>query len=57
MIKGVRLGGTGKTLAFYDTLEVPIIENTADEEDLTEGMAAVSLLSVGKWQSADRRRR
>lgn len=41
MIKGVRIGGTGKTLAFFDTLEVPIIENTADEEDLTEGMAAV----------------
>ncbi|WVF67114.1 methylthioribulose-1-phosphate dehydratase [Kwoniella sp. CBS 6097] len=40
MIKGVRLGGVGKTLRFFDTLEVPIIENTADEEDLTEGMAA-----------------
>lgn len=41
MIKGVRRGGVGKTLAFYDTLEIPIIENTADEEDLTEGMAKV----------------
>ncbi|WVR03923.1 methylthioribulose-1-phosphate dehydratase [Kwoniella sp. DSM 27419] len=40
MIKGVRLGGVGKTLRFFDTLEIPIIENTADEEDLTEGMAA-----------------
>lgn len=40
MIKGVRLGGNGSTLKFYDTLEVPIIENTADEEDLTDGMAA-----------------
>ncbi|WWD16647.1 methylthioribulose-1-phosphate dehydratase [Kwoniella shandongensis] len=39
MIKGVRIGGVGKTLRFFDTLEVPIIENTADEEDLTEGMA------------------
>lgn len=39
MIKGVRLGGNGKTLRFFDTLEVPIIENTADEEDLTSGMA------------------
>jgi methylthioribulose-1-phosphate dehydratase len=39
MIKGVRLGGNGKTLRFFDTLEVPIIENTADEEDLTDGMA------------------
>jgi methylthioribulose-1-phosphate dehydratase len=42
MIKGVRLGGVGKTLKFFDTLEVPIIENTADEEDLTSGMAEVS---------------
>ncbi|KAI5455287.1 Methylthioribulose-1-phosphate dehydratase [Naganishia albida] len=40
MIKGIRLGGTGKTLAYHDTLEIPIIENTADEEDLTDGMAA-----------------
>lgn len=40
MIKGVRIGGNGKTLRFFDTLTVPIIENTADEEDLTEGMAA-----------------
>lgn len=40
MIKGVRLGGNGSTLKFYETLEVPIIENTADEEDLTDGMAA-----------------
>lgn len=39
MIKGIRIGGHGKTLRFFDTLEVPIIENTADEEDLTSGMA------------------
>ncbi|GFZ42655.1 Methylthioribulose-1-phosphate dehydratase [Saitozyma sp. JCM 24511] len=39
MIKGVRIGGSGKTLRFFDTLTVPIIENTADEEDLTDGMA------------------
>lgn len=39
MIKGIRLGGNGKTLRFFDTLEVPIIENTADEEDLSSGMA------------------
>lgn len=42
MIKGVRIGGSGKTLRFFDTLTVPIIENTADEEDLTDGMAEVS---------------
>lgn len=41
MIKGVRLGGVEKTLKFFETLEVPIIDNTAFEEDLTEGMAAV----------------
>ncbi len=40
MIKGIRIGGTGKTLSFFDTLTIPIIENTADEEDLTDGMAA-----------------
>jgi methylthioribulose-1-phosphate dehydratase len=39
MIKGIRIGGVGKTLSYHDTLEIPIIENTADEEDLTEGMA------------------
>ncbi|KAJ9100025.1 Methylthioribulose-1-phosphate dehydratase [Naganishia cerealis] len=39
MIKGIRIGGVGKTLAYHDTLEIPIIENTADEEDLTDGMA------------------
>lgn len=41
MIKGIRIGGVGSTLQFYDTLEVPIIENTADEEDLTFGMSQV----------------
>lgn len=39
MIKGVRVGGTGRTLSFMDTLEVPIIENTPNEEDLKDGMA------------------
>ena len=28
MIKGVRVGGTGKALSYLDTLTVPIIENT-----------------------------
>ncbi|WVW80012.1 methylthioribulose-1-phosphate dehydratase [Kwoniella bestiolae CBS 10118] len=40
MIKGVRIGGVGKTLSFFNTLEIPIIDNTAVEEDLTESMAA-----------------
>lgn len=44
MIKGMRLGGVGKALAYYDTLEIPIIENTADEEDLTEGMEKVGVI-------------
>ncbi|KAL7416150.1 putative cytoplasm protein [Mrakia frigida] len=39
MIKGVRIGGVGKTLTFLDTLTIPIIENTPDEEDLTDSMA------------------
>ena len=41
MIKGVRIGGMGKTLSYLDTLTVPIIENTPHEEGLTESMALV----------------
>jgi hypothetical protein len=57
MIKGVRIGGVGKTLKFYDTLEVPIIENTADEEDLTFGMAAVGHLQHNRHLLMGRVRR
>jgi len=39
MIKGVRLGGTGRAMCYLDTLEVPIIENTPNEEDLKDSMA------------------
>jgi len=39
MIKGVRVGGIGPTLSYLDTLEIPIIENTPNEEDLKESMA------------------
>ncbi|KAI8835730.1 class II aldolase/adducin N-terminal [Chytridium lagenaria] len=39
MIKGIRVGSTKESLRFYDTLQVPIIENTAEEEDLQERMA------------------
>ncbi|EIM85751.1 Methylthioribulose-1-phosphate dehydratase [Stereum hirsutum FP-91666 SS1] len=39
MIKGVRIGGTGKALSYLDTLVVPIIENTPNEEDLKDSMA------------------
>ncbi|KAF9233798.1 class II aldolase/adducin N-terminal [Melanogaster broomeanus] len=39
MIKGVRKGGNGPTLSYLDTLKVPIIANTPDEEDLKDSMA------------------
>ncbi|KAJ2787404.1 Methylthioribulose-1-phosphate dehydratase [Coemansia interrupta] len=39
MIKGIRRGSTASNLAFFDTLRVPIVENTAREEDLTRRMA------------------
>ncbi|THH11169.1 hypothetical protein EW145_g836 [Phellinidium pouzarii] len=39
MIKGLRLAGTGKALSYLDTLVIPIIENTPNEEDLKDSMA------------------
>lgn len=39
MIKGIRQKGTGKALSYLDTLVVPIIENTPNEEDLKDSMA------------------
>jgi methylthioribulose-1-phosphate dehydratase len=39
MIKGVRVGGTGRALSYLDTLVIPIIENTPNEEDLKDSMA------------------
>ncbi|KAJ7213947.1 Methylthioribulose-1-phosphate dehydratase [Mycena pura] len=39
MIKGVRVGGIGRALSYLDTLVVPIIENTPNEEDLKDSMA------------------
>jgi methylthioribulose-1-phosphate dehydratase len=41
MIKGVRVGGIGRALSYLDTLIVPIIENTPNEEDLKDSMADV----------------
>lgn len=39
MIKGIRKGNTKDDYYFYyDTLVVPIIENTAQEEDLKDRM-------------------
>jgi ribulose-5-phosphate 4-epimerase/fuculose-1-phosphate aldolase len=40
MIKGVRVAGTGAALSYLNTLELPIIENTPNEEDLKDSMAA-----------------
>ncbi|KAI7833683.1 putative methylthioribulose-1-phosphate dehydratase [Kickxella alabastrina] len=39
MIKGIRRGNSGQSLSFFDTLRVPIVENTAEEENLTRRMA------------------
>lgn len=39
MIKGIRVGSTKQNLRFFDELVVPIIDNTAEERDLTERMA------------------
>lgn len=49
MIKGVRRGGMGKTLSYPDTLVVPIIENTPNEEDLKDSMAEVSPRPLTKF--------
>ncbi|KAJ3120204.1 Methylthioribulose-1-phosphate dehydratase [Physocladia obscura] len=38
MIKGIRIGSTKNSLKYYDTLVIPIIENTAEEEDLKDRM-------------------
>lgn len=42
MIKGIRRGNTNTNLRYFDKLVVPIVENTPEEEDLTERMAEVS---------------
>lgn len=41
MIKGIRKGTSKENLRYYDRLVVPIVENTAEEEDLTDRMAKV----------------
>ncbi|KAI8066440.1 methylthioribulose-1-phosphate dehydratase [Gongronella butleri] len=40
MIKGIRRGSTKANLRYFDKLVVPIVENTPEEEDLTDRMAA-----------------
>lgn len=44
MIKGIRRGSTKTNLRYFDKLVVPIVENTPEEEDLTERMAKVFFL-------------
>ncbi|KAL0074328.1 methylthioribulose-1-phosphate dehydratase [Phycomyces blakesleeanus] len=39
MIKGIRRGSSKTNLRYFDKLVVPIVENTPEEEDLTERMA------------------
>ncbi|CAG8621836.1 9339_t:CDS:2 [Funneliformis mosseae] len=39
MIKGIRRGDTKRNLSYHDMCIVPIVENTAEEEDLTDSMA------------------
>ncbi|KAG0006372.1 hypothetical protein BGZ80_000797 [Entomortierella chlamydospora] len=39
MIKGIRKGMTKENLRYFDRLVVPIVENAAEEEDLTDRMA------------------
>ncbi|KAF8980004.1 hypothetical protein BGZ46_004767 [Entomortierella lignicola] len=39
MIKGIRKGMSKENLRYFDRLVVPIVENTAEEEDLTDRMA------------------
>ena len=38
MIKGIRRGTLGDRLRYFDTLTVPIIDNTTHESDLTESL-------------------
>lgn len=45
MIKGVRKAGMSEALTYLDTLVIPIIENTPNEEDLMEGMAEVRMFN------------
>ncbi|EDQ84686.1 uncharacterized protein MONBRDRAFT_29994 [Monosiga brevicollis MX1] len=40
MIKGIRKASTGQSYGYYDTLVIPIIENTAREAELQSRMAA-----------------
>ena len=41
MIKGIRIGSSKQNFKYYDMLEIPIIENTAEEQDLKDRMNQV----------------
>ena len=58
-IKGISRGGTGSTeiaeggrklgnLGFFDTMQIPIIDNTAHEEDLKDSLEA----AIKEWPDA-----
>ena len=40
MIKGIRVGSTTANLRYFDELLVPVIDNTPEESDLTQRLAA-----------------
>lgn len=48
MIKGIRIGSTKQNLRYFDKLVVPIVENTPEEEDLTDRMAEVIVVLWSK---------
>ncbi|KAI8814920.1 hypothetical protein BJ742DRAFT_766119 [Cladochytrium replicatum] len=52
MIKGIRIGNTKNNLKFYDTLVVPIIKNTSEEEDLRDRMHEAMTMYLKSVQSS-----
>ena len=44
MIKGIRRGDLDFNFKYYDTLTIPIIDNTAEEQDLKDRMAQAIIL-------------
>jgi methylthioribulose-1-phosphate dehydratase len=43
MIKGIKKGESSENFKYYDRLIIPIIDNTAEEEDLKDSLAAAIL--------------
>jgi methylthioribulose-1-phosphate dehydratase len=46
MLKGVKNGVSGKACGYHDTIRIPIIENTAFEQDLEASLAEVTLFQT-----------